>query len=348
MALLRNGIRRMPVGAGVATCDLNAIVMITQYNGSVTPTKYLAVVAAAITVAISVSAGPSAAAPSAAGVVGEEPLGGSATKIDVYSPSMDRVVTNRVIRAAGGGPAPTLYLITGAGGGADGISWWDDTDVREFFADKHVNVVMPVGGGYSMYTDWLSDDPALGRNRWQTYLTQELPDLLDARLGATGRNAIAGVSMSAASALDLAIQAPQRYAAVASYSGCPWSADAAGIAFISAVVGRGGGNPGNMWGAPGSELWRAHDAFANAADLAGKTIYLSAASGIPGEIDRGGLPFPPLEAIASGCTSAFADRLAELGLPAIHVDRPQGSHTWGQFETDLHDSWPHLARAIGA
>jgi diacylglycerol O-acyltransferase/trehalose O-mycolyltransferase len=250
-------------------------------------------------VLIAVSVGPAEAAPSGAGVVGEESLGRSVSRIDIYSPAMDRVVTNRVIRASDGGPAPTLYLLTGSGGGVDGISWWDDTDVREFFADKHVNVVMPVGGGYSMYTDWLADDPTLGRNRWQTYLTQELPGVLDARLRTTGRNAIAGVSMSAASALDLAIQAPAMYEAVAAYSGCPWASDTLGIAFISAVVGRGGGNTANMWGAPGAELWRAHDAFANAANLAGKTIYLSAASGVPGEIDRGGLAFPPLEAIAS-------------------------------------------------
>ncbi|NKY27835.1 Diacylglycerol acyltransferase/mycolyltransferase Ag85A [Nocardia gamkensis] len=320
------------------------------YNGIVSASKYLGVLVSALATAVAVSVfavQPAAAEAARAHVVGQVPLGGSVSQIDVYSPSMDRVVTNRVIRAAGGGPAPTLYLLTGIGGGVDGISWWDDTDVREFFADKRVNVVMPVGGAYSMYTDWRADDPAVGRNRWQTYLTRELPPTLDAELGTTGRNAIAGVSMSAGSAIDLAIQAPEVYDAVAAYSGCPWAADAAGAAMVTAQVIRGGGNPGNMWGSPGDALWRAHDAFANASALAGKTIFLSAATGTPGAIDRG-LPFPPLEAIASSCTAAFAERLEELGLPAIHVNRSEGSHTWGQFETDLHDSWPHLASALGA
>ncbi|WP_067869724.1 alpha/beta hydrolase [Nocardia vermiculata] len=289
----------------------------------------------------------SAVAAPAAHVVQNQPLGPAALRMDVYSPSMDRVITNRVIRAPGGGPAPTLYLLTGIGGGVDNISWWDDTDVRAFFADKNVNVVMPVGGAYSMYTDWQSDDPAMGRNRWQTYLTQELPGVVDAELGTTGRNAIAGVSMSGASAVDLAIQAPQRYGAVASYSGCPWASDPTGIAMISAQVIRGGGNPGNMWGPPGFGSWPAHDAFARAGALAGKAIYLSAASGIPGKIDRG-LPFPPVEALADVCTSAFAGRLGQLGIPAQYVSRPEGSHTWGLFEQDLHDSWPTLARGIGA
>lgn len=53
-----------------------------------------------------------------------------------------------------GAPAPTFYLLTGIGGGSDGISWFNNTGVRDFFADKHVNVVMPIGGQYSMYTDW--------------------------------------------------------------------------------------------------------------------------------------------------------------------------------------------------
>ncbi|MEV0247405.1 alpha/beta hydrolase family protein [Nocardia sp. NPDC050712] len=306
-------------------------------------TSFAAVLVAAFVLSL-MTVRPAAAQPR---LVEDVPLADNISRIDVYSPAMDRVITNRVIHAVDG-PAPTLYLLTGIGGGEDGISWWDNTDVREFFADKHVNVVMPVGGKFSLYTDWVADDPAIGRNRWETYLTRELPGVLDARLGSTGRNAIAGVSMSAASAVNLAIQSGTLYSAVAAYSGCPWTADALGTAMINAQVGRGGGNTANMWGAPGDTIWRAHDAFANAGALAGKTIYLSAATGTPGAIDEGGLALPPLEAIAGSCTAAFADRLTQLGLPVTHVNRPEGAHTWGQFETDLHDSWPHLARAIGA
>ncbi|GGK97296.1 hypothetical protein GCM10011588_09640 [Nocardia jinanensis] len=302
---------------------------------------------AVLAVAASLSTVQPAAAAPGPRVDAEKPIDGRAIVLEVYSPAMDTVVTNRVIPAAGGGPAPTVYLLTGIGGGADGISWWDDTDVRQFFGDKNVNVVMPIGGAYSMYTDWHTDDPVVGRARWQTYLTQELPSVVDARFDTTGRNAVAGVSMSGGSAVDLAIQAPGRYQAVASYSGCPWSADPAGVAMVSAQVVRGGADPGNMWGPPGAAGWQAHDAFLNASRLAGKTVYLSAASGMPGDIDRG-WGFPPVEAVASACTSAFAGRLGQLGIGAVHIDRPAGAHTWGQFEYDLHDSWPHLARAIGA
>ncbi len=307
--------------------------------------RSMALVSAILAAAL--SSAPAAAEPAQTRVISEQAVGGSLSHIDVYSPAMGRVVTNRVLRAEHA-PAPTLYLLTGIGGGVDGISWWADTDVRKFFAGKHVNVVMPIGGAFSLYTDWQTDDPVLGRNRWQTYFTRELPAVVDSYLGTTGRNAVAGVSASAGSAVDLAIQAPDRYQAVAAYSGCPWAADAAGVAFIGAQVIRGGGNPLNMWGLPGNASWHAHDAFAHAAALTGKAIYLSAASGIPGRIDDGGWPFPPVETVADLCTTAFAVRLSQLHIPATHIAHAQGSHTWGLFETDLHNSWPLLSRAIDA
>ncbi|KAA0024949.1 alpha/beta hydrolase [Antrihabitans cavernicola] len=274
-------------------------------------------------------------------------LGGSASEIGVYSPAMNKVIKNRVLHAAGG-PAPTLYLLTGLGGGEDNISWWDDTDVRAFFAGKHVNVVMPVGGRSSMYTDWNADDPVLGRNKWQTYLTRELPGLIDGHLGATGANAIAGVSMAAGPALDLAIQAPDVYRAVGSYSGCAKTSDIPGATAVSTIVGLGGGNPINMWGVPSSPQWVAHDPYVNAQRLAGKAIYISAATGIPGSIDKNGFPNPPVEALSAVCTGLFASRLAQFGIPAKYVLHPRGAHTWGLWEDDLRQSWPVIAGAIGA
>lgn len=122
------------------------------------------------------------------------------TRVDVYSEAMGRWVSNDVISPASGAPAPTFYLLTGIGGGSDGISWFNNTRVRDFFADKHVNVVMPIGGQYSMYTDWAADDPVLGRNKWQTYLTQELPAAIDSRFSTTGSKAIGGVSMAGSGA----------------------------------------------------------------------------------------------------------------------------------------------------
>ncbi|WP_430334054.1 alpha/beta hydrolase [Rhodococcus sp. ACT016] len=279
------------------------------------------------------------------------------TRISVYSPSMDRVVTSDVIHPVGGGPAPTFYLLTGIGGGEDGISWFNNSTVAQFFADKHVNVVLPVGGKYSMYTDWVADDPVLGRNKWQTFLTRELPPVIDRQFGTTGVNAVGGVSMAAGPVLDLAIQAPDVYRAVGSYSGCAQTSTPNGQAMVRSMVElRGGANAANMWGPIGGPTWVQHDPVVQAERLRGKALYLSAASGVPGPIDElnpllaipqaigGGV----VEAITQGCTGVMAARLQSLGIPATVVFRNQGSHSWGLFEAEMQDSWAVIGPAIGA
>ncbi|WP_424809711.1 alpha/beta hydrolase [Rhodococcus sp. 27YEA15] len=279
------------------------------------------------------------------------------SRIDVYSPSMDRWISNDVISPAGGRPAPTFYLLTGVGGGEDGISWFNNTGVREFFADKHVNVVMPVGGKFSMYTDWNADDPVLGRNKWQTYLTKELPAAVDARYGTTGVNALGGVSMAGGPVLDLAAQAPGLYRAVGSYSGCPRTSDPLGQAAVRAMVEvRGGGNTANMWGPPGGPQWVDHDPLVNAERLRGTTLFISTGNGVPGPVDRidspamipGVVPGAALEAVTNLCTAALRDRFHQLGIPATFSFRPEGTHSWGLFEADLRASWPLIASAVGA
>lgn len=279
------------------------------------------------------------------------------SRFDVYSPSMDRWISNDVISPAGGGPAPTFYLLTGVGGGEDGISWFNNTGVRDFFDDKHVNVVMPVGGKFSMYTDWNADDPALGRNKWQTYLTKELPAAVNSRYNTTGVNALGGVSMAGGPVLDLAIQAPGVYRAVGSYSGCARTVDLMGQAAVRSMVEvLGRGNVANMWGPPGSPQWAAHDPMINAEKLRGTALFIATGNGIPGPVDGinslvsalGVIPGSALESITQMCTAGLQGRFNELGIPATFNFRPEGTHTWGLFEADMRASWPMIAGAIGA
>ena len=301
--------------------------------------------------------GAQAAPSGAAYVAGTVQVSDRVTRVLVYSPSMDRVVPSDVIHPVGGGPAPTFYLLTGIGGGEDGISWFNNTEATQFFADKHVNVVLPVGGKYSMYTDWMADDPVLGRNKWQTFLTRELPPVIDRAFGTTGVNAIGGVSMAAGPALDLAVQAPDVYRAVGSYSGCAGTSDVNGQAMVRSMVElRGGGNVNNMWGAGGGPAWIEHDPVVQAERLRGKALFLSAASGVPGAVDRldpllaipQGLVGGALESITARCTAVMDARLRSLGIPATVVYRDVGSHTWGLFEAEMRDSWAVIGPSIGA
>ncbi|MFD3596281.1 alpha/beta hydrolase [Nocardia sp. NPDC058640] len=284
--------------------------------------------------------------------------------LSVYSAAMDRVIPLRVITPADTSvPRPTLYLLNGAGGGEDVANWYNQTDIVSFFADKNVNVVTPAEGAFSYYTDWQRDDPKRGRNKWQTFLTEELPPIIDATLRTTGVNAIAGLSMSATAVLNLAIAAPDRYRAVGAYSGCASVDDPVSRAYIDFVLARGGADPVNMWGPPGDPAWRANDPYLHAEGLRGKAIYLSSATGLPGSAEvlpPGATPGKALgmtnqillggaiEAAANQCTQRLAARLAELNIPAHTEFRPAGTHTWQYWEQDLHNSWPLIAAAIGA
>lgn len=274
--------------------------------------------------------------------------------LTVYSPSMDRYVQNHVLHPPGA-PAglPTLYLLPGVGGAEDGISWYNHGNVREFFADKRVNVVLPIGGRNSLMADWTRHDPVLGNNKWETYLTRELPDAVRATSRPSPRSALGGVSMSAGPALTLATRNPQLYEAVAAFSGCPATVGPLGIAATTALVAQGGGNPANLWGPIGGPEWVAHDPNVNAERLRGMSIYMSAASGVPGAIDgndvtslAGAVTGAPIEAYALACTTLMSDRLNQLGIGHTFTMRPQGSHSWGLFAADLRRAWPQIAAAL--
>ncbi|MBL1075331.1 esterase family protein [Nocardia sp. 2] len=276
---------------------------------------------------------------------------------------MERTIPVQVLTAADPGqPAPTLYLLNGASGGTDITNWYSQTDVVAFFWNQNVNVVTPVDGAFSYYTDWQRDDPALGRNRWETFLTRELPPIIDTTLRTSGVNAIAGVSMSATSALNLVIAAPHLYAGVAAYSGCASTSDSAGRAYVRLVLERGDADPRNMWGPDDDPAWYDHDVVRNAEGLRGKAIYLSSGTGLPGsaeavtgavtadklvtkvdQIVLGGM----IEAATNACTHQLADRLTQLDIPAEVDFRPTGVHTWAYWQEDLHKSWPLLATALG-
>ncbi|MFD9667043.1 alpha/beta hydrolase [Rhodococcus sp. NPDC059968] len=281
----------------------------------------------------------------------------------VYSPSMDRVIPLQVIRPSeDSAPRPTLYLLNGAGGGEDGANWLNQTDILDFFADKNANVVIPAEGMFSYYTDWVTDDPVLGRNRWTTFLTRELPPVIDSKLGTNSVNSIAGLSMSATSVLDLAIEAPGLYRGVASYSGCAQTSDPLGQAYVRLVVeALGNGDARNMWGPFNGPGWREHDPYLDAEGLRGLSLFIANGNGLPGPHESPLQPrtpqSPPLqdqiavggaiEAATNVCTYRLAERLHQLNIPATFDFRNNGTHSWGYWEDDLRASWPQLAESLG-
>lgn len=277
----------------------------------------------------------------------------------VTSPSMRQQVQVQVLLPPPGtGPRPTLYLLDGAGGGEESnyreSTWTQKTDIVDFFADKPVNVVLPVGGTGSYYTDWQRPDPTLGVDRWETFLTRELPPIIAARFAGNGVNAIAGLSMGAHAALNLATRNPDMFAGVAAFSGCADNGQRNSRLSVRATVAWKGGDADNMWGPVGDPAWAANDPMRNADALRGKQIYLSSGNGVPGPLDDPGtadglsaMTFgAALEAAALTCTRLFDARLRELGIPATVHYRDTGTHSWPYWQQDLHDAWPTLARAL--
>ncbi|MFQ6393553.1 alpha/beta hydrolase [Nocardia sp. KC 131] len=317
-----------------------------------------------------VLAAPTASA-SAAWLVSRTSKPGQLVEISVYSPSMDRAIPLQVLRPRNTDlPAPTLYLLNGAGGGQDAATWLARTDAAAFFADKQVNVVIPMEGAFSYYTDWQQVDEGLaaklgnnGKNMWSTFLTEELPPVIDAAFATTRVNAIAGISMAGTSVLDLAITSPELYRSVAAYSGCAMTSDPIGQAIITLVISLGKGNAKNMWGPTGGDGWREHDPYLHADRLPNIPMYISSGSGLPGMHDTLADPSVSedtrllanqvilgggIESATNYCTAELAERTHELGRTNITYDfRSVGTHSWSYWQDDLHKSWPMLAAAIG-
>lgn len=299
-----------------------------------------------------------AGAEGSARIVDVRPLGGRQFEVVVYSAAMAEPVTLWISHPGAG--APALYLLNAIDGGEDGSPWMRRTDVAQFFADKPVNVIVPLGGRASYYTDWVADDPVLGRNKWETFLARELPPLLDARFGMTGRNAVAGLSMSATSALNLAIRVPGLYRAVGAYSGCPRTSDPAARALVYSQLAVFGANATNMWGPPGDPAWLEHDPMLHLDRLRGTALYISAGNGIPGQheaLHSHGVEGNPLvladrllvggvmESVVNGCTGPLVAGLAARQIPAT-VHFHHGTHAWAYWQDDLHRSWPVFAGAL--
>ncbi|MEV0029707.1 alpha/beta hydrolase family protein [Nocardia sp. NPDC050793] len=285
-------------------------------------------------------------------------------RLSVYSAAMDKPVTITVQRPADtSAPRPTLYLLSGADGG-EGTANWDHRTPQalEFLGTKDVNVVQPIGGAWSYYADWRAPDPKLGVNKWQTFFTEELPPLIDGALGTNGLNAIAGLSTSGTSVLQIPIAAPGLYRAAAAYSGCAQISDRIGYTFVNLSVGVwGGADTDNMYGPFGDPMWAANDPYVNAEKLRGVELFISSGSGLPGPYETLNGPFTLpgvgglanqailgglIEAGVNYCSHNLQAKLNALGIPATYDFPPTGTHSWGYWLDALKASWSVLARGL--
>lgn len=293
-------------------------------------------------------------------IVTQKSVSALRTDIWVDSPSMnERVKVSVLTPEHSTGPRPTVYMLDGAGAEGDVSDWITKGHAGRFFAAKNVNVVLPVGGAGTFYTDWQRTDPKLGKPMWETFLTRELPPLIDSTFNGTGHNAVIGLSMGGQAAFALTVRNPSLYSGLASLSGCPPVTGPANEAYVRTTVGRAGGDATNMWGPFGSAGWQAHDPSLHFEQLRGKDIFISAGSGGVGpldlqrriEPDEG----PPaavtasssaLEAGAYRCSVEFAVQMRANNIAYTDGFRLIGTHTWGYWEQDLPAAWNTVSRNL--
>ncbi|WP_251622497.1 alpha/beta hydrolase [Odoribacter lunatus] len=142
--------------------------------------------------------------------------------INIYSPSMNKEIKNVLILPESYGKDknrtyPTVYLLHGFGGRYD--TWLKNvhTNLPELASLYNVIIVCPDGA-----KSWYWDSPVNPESRYETYVSQELTNYIDAHY-ATGKvresRAIAGFSMGGHGALWLTFRHPDIFGAAGSMSG---------------------------------------------------------------------------------------------------------------------------------
>jgi len=276
----------------------------------------------------------------------------------IASPAMARNVEVQVMLPTDAStPAPMLYLLDGVEAGRVS-EWLGPGEAETFFADENVTLVMPTEAMASMYSDWIADDPVLGRNMWETFITEELAPLLEAEedLNFNGRRGIGGLSMGATGAVHLANTNPDMFDGVFGISGCYSTMSNVGRQTAHITVASRGGTLENMWGPFGSEQWLRHDVSRNPEGLRNMAVYLSAANGEynfdpdfdytdvpPSTITTGIL----LEQGAYLCTQELDEAMTDAGMnhQVIEYTGP-GVHKWSTFQPQIQAAWDTIRPSL--
>lgn len=286
------------------------------------------------------------------------------TREYVWSPSMGRNIPVQFQEAVHGSAGkPTLYLLDGLRAPDTHNGWDMETNAFDQFKGDDINVVMPIGGAASFYSDWIAPSNFNGQDytyMWETFLSRELPDYLANVKGANRNgNAVVGISMGGSAALYMAAKHKPQFAFAGSMSGyLNLSTPGMPMSIRVAMLDAGLFNADSMWGPPWSPMWAQHDPFVFAEELRGISLYISAASAIPdpgpgGDHPRSAQDFwntgmgMGLEALSLASAKIFQVRLATLDIPATFSFPQFGIHAWNNWERQLWQARGQILQAVG-
>ncbi|ALC05357.1 hypothetical protein CDES_04560 [Corynebacterium deserti GIMN1.010] len=291
--------------------------------------------------------------------------GGRIRQINAYSPSMERTIPLVwIVPEDNSVPRPTLYALGGGDAGQGGDNWVTRTDLDELMSENNVNVILPMLGAYSFFADWVGESADLGgKQQWETFLMHELPEPLEAAIGADGQRSIIGMSMSGGSVLNFATHDPNFYSSVGSFSGCAETNSWMGRRGIAATAYNGNVVPEQIFGDVDSDYSRYNDPLLNAAKLGEQdNLYIFSASGLFSEIDIIGDNAPvgedalkdrltvgfQIEAMSNSCTHNLKAATDQMGITSINYDfRETGTHAWDYWNEALHRFYPLMMQGFG-
>ncbi|WP_026196286.1 alpha/beta hydrolase [Corynebacterium lubricantis] len=275
----------------------------------------------------------------------------------VASPSMGRnILVDVRPQTTEAGPIVTLL---------DGInapvrSGWlygpGHEDLKRVFADEAATLVFPLDANGTWYSDWESDDEVLGRQKWETFIVEELLPLIEAQsdISFNGNHAIGGLSMGATGAVHLANANPDVFDATFGISGCYSTMSPVGSQISRLVPEARGAKAENMWGPQGSEEWVRHDVPGDPSGLLTMPVYLSSADGsVDPERDIDAVETATL-AIGSvlergvlTCTRELDRALSCEGATnhMVHY-KGHGLHDWQNFREELEPAWEFIRPAL--
>ena len=259
------------------------------------------------------------------------------------------------------------YTVTPIGGAFSYYTDWDhpDPNVQTRFASSTKRM---------MFETYLAKElPQLFEAKYGDS-DSSLPDFDegDAALPALDEDrgrTLSAISMTATSVLTIAQKHAGVFDGIGSFSGCAETSTPIGYQFINIVTGmRGGANLDNMWGPYPGDGWTDNDPVVNADKFVPQrddgtlpAMWVTTGNGLPGPHEsfdnwrlRNNIPALANQAIVGGiieaatqyCTANLSRRFDELAIPAQFDFKPHGTHSWGYWQDDLHNSWPMFAEAM--
>jgi S-formylglutathione hydrolase FrmB len=260
---------------------------------------------------------------------------------------------------------PVLYLLYGADSNVDSFLLRTNLiSVTSTFPDnQQFIVVTPSGGLTGFYVDW--ED---GSHNYETEIINRVIPAIDTQfrtLPDKEHRAVAGVSMGGFGAAHYGVKHPELFRAVGTLSGGDnnQAPDETAVIIGATVEQRkcadglapGQFDPFGMFGEPVEDAgrWRAANPVANASQLRGMDIYLTAADGSPCDAaDAKTLVTDPaagaLEAGTGQTTLGLHVALRFAGIQHTYDPKPCGIHTYKYFTPEVTTYVNRLARLFSS